>query len=53
VAEGAVPIRLDALHESQALQLLANRLGPQRIQAEPEAASQIVAACGGFRRRWR
>lgn len=47
-AEGARPIRLDALEDGQARQLLANRLGLERIQAEPEAVSQIIAACGGL-----
>ncbi|HEX6686618.1 MAG TPA: BTAD domain-containing putative transcriptional regulator [Candidatus Limnocylindrales bacterium] len=48
MAESVLPMRLDALADDEARQLLANRLGQQRVQAEPAAVSQIIAACGGL-----
>ncbi|WP_162907133.1 AfsR/SARP family transcriptional regulator [Allorhizocola rhizosphaerae] len=47
-AEGARPIWLDALDAEQARLLLAARLGPDRLAAEPEAVDEIVAACAGL-----
>lgn len=45
---GAQPVRLDALGDAEARQLLAHRLGKPRLQAEPGAVEQIIAACGGL-----
>ncbi len=44
-AEGAGSLTLDLLPVADARQLLARRIGPVRIAAEPEAAEQIVARC--------
>jgi tetratricopeptide (TPR) repeat protein len=43
--EGAHPITLDLLTAGEARQLLAARLGPNRIAAEPRAADAIITAC--------
>jgi transcriptional regulator with XRE-family HTH domain/Tfp pilus assembly protein PilF len=48
VAEGAALITLDCLPEAEALQLLAGRLGAGRVDAEPEAAGDLVTLCGGL-----
>jgi DNA-binding SARP family transcriptional activator/tetratricopeptide (TPR) repeat protein len=47
-ADGAVPVRLDALSEEEAAQLLAARLGPERLAAEPSAASALARLCAGL-----
>jgi DNA-binding SARP family transcriptional activator/tetratricopeptide (TPR) repeat protein len=44
-ATGAHPLTLDLLTDHEARQLLARRLGPDRVAAEPAAVNQIVAAC--------
>jgi tetratricopeptide (TPR) repeat protein len=44
-AEGAHPWPLDLLTAGEARQLLAGRLGPDRLAAEPAAVEQIVARC--------
>jgi len=41
----AHPIRLDLPTPAEARQMLACRLGAQRLAAEPEAASEIIEAC--------
>ncbi|AVT31727.1 transcriptional regulator [Plantactinospora sp. BC1] len=46
VTEGARSVRLDPFTTCQARQMLAARLGRQRIDAEPEAVDRIVEACG-------
>ncbi|MEH1126649.1 ATP-binding protein [Micromonospora sp. CPCC 206061] len=43
--DGARPIRLDLLTVAEARQLLAARLGPDRLAAEPAAVDDIIAAC--------
>src|SRR5215471_3985203 len=45
-AEGARPLRLGPLAGEEAVRLLAARLGPERVAAEPEAATELVARCG-------
>jgi tetratricopeptide (TPR) repeat protein/transcriptional regulator with XRE-family HTH domain len=45
VAVGAHPVSLDVMSEADARELLAGRLGPQRLAAEPEAVSELVALC--------
>ena len=45
-AEGARPLRLGPLGAEEAVRLLAARLGPQRVAAEPEAVADLVARCG-------
>jgi DNA-binding SARP family transcriptional activator len=44
-AEGARPVRLDLLSEAEARDLLARRLGRDRVAGEPEAVASIVAMC--------
>lgn len=48
VAAGAAPIVLDPLPASDAVRLLARRLGPARVAASPEAAGRIAALCSGL-----
>ena len=45
-AEGARPLRLGPLDDEQAVRLLVARLGPERVAAEPEAVTELVARCG-------
>jgi tetratricopeptide (TPR) repeat protein/transcriptional regulator with XRE-family HTH domain len=45
-AEGAHPLRLGPLAEEEGVRLLAARLGPERVAAEPEAVTELVARCG-------
>jgi len=44
-AEGAVLISLDVLGDDEAHEMLARRLGAERVAGEPQAADEIVAAC--------
>jgi DNA-binding SARP family transcriptional activator/tetratricopeptide (TPR) repeat protein len=46
VAEGAHPVTLDLMSVQDAHELLARRLGPARVAAEPAATEQIIAGCG-------
>ncbi|WP_329585978.1 tetratricopeptide repeat protein [Kitasatospora sp. NBC_01250] len=48
VREGARVVSVDRLAPAQARELLANRLGPQRLAAEPEAVESVLATCGGL-----
>jgi tetratricopeptide (TPR) repeat protein len=48
IAAGAHAITLDVLPPEEARDLLAGRLGRQRVAAEPEATNQVVAACAGL-----
>jgi DNA-binding SARP family transcriptional activator len=43
--DGAQPMTLDVLDPEEARLLLARRLGPERVAAEPDAAERIIAAC--------
>jgi tetratricopeptide (TPR) repeat protein len=43
--DGAHPLTLDLLTEAEARELLARRLGPDRVAAEPQAVKQIVGCC--------
>jgi DNA-binding SARP family transcriptional activator len=45
-AEGARPLRLGPLDDEQAALLLAARLGPERVAAEPEAVTELADRCG-------
>jgi DNA-binding SARP family transcriptional activator len=45
VSDGAAHISLDVLSVAEARQLLAQRLGPGRVAAEPAAASELIATC--------
>jgi DNA-binding SARP family transcriptional activator/tetratricopeptide (TPR) repeat protein len=44
-AEGAVPLTLDVLSDGEAHEMLARRLGDERVAAEPEAAAEITESC--------
>jgi DNA-binding SARP family transcriptional activator/tetratricopeptide (TPR) repeat protein len=43
--DSALPIRLDLLTHDEALELLARRIGPGSVAAEPGAAQQIINRC--------
>ncbi len=47
-AEGARTLALDLLTEAEARELLARRLGAARLDAEPEAAAELIALCAGL-----
>ncbi|GIJ66993.1 tetratricopeptide repeat protein [Virgisporangium ochraceum] len=44
-AEGAHPLPLDLLSDDEARDLLAGRLGADRVAAEPAAVDEIIARC--------
>jgi DNA-binding SARP family transcriptional activator/tetratricopeptide (TPR) repeat protein len=44
-AEGAAPLTLDVLSHAEAHEMLARRLGQDRVTAEPEAADEIISSC--------
>ncbi len=44
--DGAVRVELDPLTLAEAILLLRNTLGPERVEAEPGAAADIAARCG-------
>ncbi|GIG88593.1 AfsR/SARP family transcriptional regulator [Plantactinospora endophytica] len=44
-AEGAQPVRVDLLTAAESRELLAARLAPHRLAAEPEALDRIVGHC--------
>jgi DNA-binding SARP family transcriptional activator/tetratricopeptide (TPR) repeat protein len=44
-AEGAVPLTLDVLSHAEAHEMLARRLGRDRVAAETEAADEIISSC--------
>jgi hypothetical protein len=46
--EGARPLALDVLTAEEAHQMLAYRLGEDRVAAEPVAVQQIIAGCAGL-----
>jgi DNA-binding SARP family transcriptional activator/tetratricopeptide (TPR) repeat protein len=43
--EGARPVTLDVLTDGEARELLARRLGPERITNEPQAAGELISQC--------
>ncbi|WHT23364.1 tetratricopeptide repeat protein [Crossiella sp. CA-258035] len=45
---GAHPIQPEVLTPAEAHHLLATRLGADRVRAEPDAVTGLLAACGGF-----
>jgi len=47
-SDGARPVRLGPLDAKHAAGLLAGRLGPERIAAEPDAVSEMSRLCGGL-----
>ncbi|AHH98856.1 AfsR/SARP family transcriptional regulator [Kutzneria albida] len=47
-AYGAHPLALDVLDKPTARDLLAHRLGADRLAAEPKAVAQLLACCAGL-----
>jgi DNA-binding SARP family transcriptional activator len=47
-AEGARPVVLDVFDPAEAQQMLALRLGRERLAAEPEAVDEIIARCASL-----
>ncbi len=45
-AEGARPLRLGPLAAAEGVRMLAARLGPERVAAEPGAVTELVTRCG-------
>jgi tetratricopeptide (TPR) repeat protein len=45
---GAHPVHLGVLTDTEARQLLATRLGADRVDADPEAVAALLAVCGGY-----
>ncbi|HEY2305047.1 MAG TPA: helix-turn-helix domain-containing protein [Streptosporangiaceae bacterium] len=45
-AEGARPLQLGLMGAEEAARLLAARLGPERVAAEPGAVTELAARCG-------
>jgi tetratricopeptide (TPR) repeat protein len=48
VAHGARSLTLDILTDSEGRELLAKRLGSKRVEAEPDAVTELVAYCAGL-----
>ncbi|HEX8631732.1 MAG TPA: tetratricopeptide repeat protein [Catenuloplanes sp.] len=48
VAEGAYPLALDLMSTGQAWEMLARRLGAQRLRVESAAVDEIVTRCAGL-----
>jgi DNA-binding SARP family transcriptional activator len=47
-ADGARPVRLGPLSDDEAVQLLAARLGPERLAADPPAVDRLTSLCAGL-----
>lgn len=45
---GARHLQLATLAQDEALGLLAGRLGPERVAAEPEATEELISLCGRY-----
>ncbi len=45
IADGARPLTVDLLTDTDARQLLARRVGTDRVAAQPQAVQQIIARC--------
>jgi len=45
VSEGARPVPVDLMTTADACDLLASRLGPQRLAAEPQAVNDLIELC--------
>ncbi|QTR06482.1 tetratricopeptide repeat protein [Saccharothrix algeriensis] len=45
---GAHPLRVDVLPDAEARQVLVDRLGARRVEAEPDAVRRLLACCGGL-----
>ena len=47
-SHGAHSLALDILPDAEARALLAGRIGPRRLEAEPEAVAELLACCAGL-----
>ena len=47
-AHGAYPLSLDVFSDADARALLASRVGAGRVDAEPEAVTELLACCAGL-----
>ena len=47
-AHGARPLTVDVLPDLDARRLLADRVGAQRLAAEPDTAEELLSCCGGL-----
>jgi DNA-binding SARP family transcriptional activator len=47
-AEGARTLRLGVFCDTDALELLARRIGPARVAAEPDVARELIRLCAGL-----
>ncbi|MBB5958190.1 DNA-binding SARP family transcriptional activator/tetratricopeptide (TPR) repeat protein [Saccharothrix tamanrassetensis] len=45
---GARPVRVDVLSDAEARQVLGDRLGAERVAAEPDAVAELLRCCNGF-----
>jgi DNA-binding SARP family transcriptional activator/tetratricopeptide (TPR) repeat protein len=45
---GAVHVAVDGFTDDEAVALLARVAGDERVAADPDAAAQVIAACGGL-----
>jgi tetratricopeptide (TPR) repeat protein len=48
VGHGAKPVELDVLDDEEAYELLAGRIGADRMAAEPAAVAQLLQQCAGL-----
>lgn len=48
ITNGAKLVQLDALDEAEARELLASRIGSDRLDREPDAVDELVRYCGGL-----
>src|SRR5262249_54036261 len=46
--DGALPVEVGLFEGAHGLRLLAERLGAERVDVEPEAAARLVELCGGL-----
>jgi DNA-binding SARP family transcriptional activator/tetratricopeptide (TPR) repeat protein len=46
ITDGAMTIPLGLVSQAEAEELMAGRLGPDRLAAEPEATAQLITLCG-------
>ena len=52
VAEGAYPVDIDVMSSADAEELLARRLGPERLAGEPRAVGELIALCARLPLAW-
>jgi DNA-binding SARP family transcriptional activator/tetratricopeptide (TPR) repeat protein len=48
VTNGAAPLAIDTLTDHESTDLLAHRLGPERVDSEAETVHELVAGCAGL-----